>query len=67
MTGPGKIRSSQLRTALLEVQRWETERAWCDSDDLDNAEERLEAAVRALADLLCGDKDGTLPTLPSTL
>lgn len=67
MTGPGKLRSNDLRAALLEIQRWETERAWCDSDDLDNAEERLETAVRALAALLCGEKDGTLPALPTTL
>lgn len=59
--------ADELRAALMRIQRWETERAWCDSDDLSNAEDQLEEAFRALADLLRGDQDGTLPGLPAAL
>lgn len=59
------VSAEKLTALLLEIQQWETVRAWCDVDDLNNAEERLDEAKIELAALLCGDAEGNLPEIPA--
>lgn len=48
-----QVNTHRLMTRLLDIQQWELRRAFCEPDELQEAERELEKAQRRLAELLC--------------